>query len=241
MIVCGGDIAILIATKFVTKAESGMISKHLSIALLLCVAGSGLALVLAKRSRQTTDPAEWNAAVQSGSLREKARLKGSYTVTAQPKPMQRYNDATSIAKASTGIVLGTVDSSRTQLLPPAEKFIVTDCQVRLTEVLKGDFQPDQVISLRLPGGFFQFEDGTFAEVKMPDFWKKPEIGKSYVFFVEKRQAGHFVLHGGPQGMFEITSDGVVKPQVRQEDELMRNYNDKDVGAFLKEIRQATTK
>ncbi|MGH9932159.1 MAG: hypothetical protein ACREA9_23400, partial [Pyrinomonadaceae bacterium] len=143
-----------------------MIRKHLLIALLLCVVLSGLALVLAKRP--TTDPAKWNAAVQSGSLREKARLKGSYTVTAQPKPMQRYNDATAIAKASTGIILGTVDSSRTQLLPPAEKFIVTDCQVRLTDVLKGDFQPDQVISLRLQGGSFQFEDGTFAEVKMPD-------------------------------------------------------------------------
>ncbi|MGH9930660.1 MAG: hypothetical protein ACREA9_15740, partial [Pyrinomonadaceae bacterium] len=98
-----------------------------------------------------------------------------------------------------------------------------------------------VISLRLPGGSFQFEVGTFAEVKMPDVWKKPEVGKSYVFFIEKRPGGYFVLRGGPQGMFEITPDGVVKPQVRQEDELMQNYNDKDVRAFLKEIRQASDK
>ncbi len=212
--------------------------KHVLIGFLLCVVLSALALVLAKRP--ATDPEGWHAAVQSGSLREKARLKGRYIVTAQPKPMQRYNDANSIAKASTGIILGTVDSSHTQLLPPAEKFIVTEYQIRLTDVLKGDFQTDQLITLRLPGGSVQFEDGTAAEVKMPDFWKRPELGKSYVFFIDKRHAGHFVLRGGPQGMFEVTPGGKVKPQVREEDQLMQNYNDKDAHAFLNEIRQALT-
>jgi hypothetical protein len=216
-----------------------MIRKHLLIAFFLCVALSGLVIVLARK--QTTDTAAWNAAVQSGSLREKARLRGSYTAVAQPKPMQRYDDATSIAKASNAIAVGTVESSQSQLLPPAEQFIVTDCQVRLTNVLKGDLQPDQIISLRSPGGFVQFENGTFAEVKMPDFWKRPELGKSYVFFLEKRHEGYFVLRGGPQGLFEITPDGLVKPQVRQEDKLMQNYKDKDVLSFLTEIRQARAK
>jgi len=59
----------------------------------------------------------------------------------------------------------------------------------------------------------------------------------YVFFLDKRQQGYFVLHGGPQGLFEITDRGM-RPQVRPNDRLTTVYKGKDITSFLEEIRQA---
>lgn len=210
--------------------------KHISIAVFLSVVLSALVLVVAKR--QTRAGLQTAAASRTESLREKAKLNGSYSISARPKPMRRYNDGKTLAQASSFIVVATVESSNAQLLSRAENFIVTHFQIKVSNVLKGSQQPNQVLTLRVPGGRVQFEDGTSAEVKMPDFWKQPEVGKSYVFFLEQRHAGHFVLHGGPQGLFELTGEGRVKPQVRAEDQLMQNYENKDVDSFVSEIRKA---
>ncbi len=102
---------------------------------------------------------------------------------------------------------------------------------------KGGAGSGQPITVRGPGGRVDFGDGTFAEVKLPDFWNNPEAGKSYVFFLEKRADGYFVLRGGPQGLFEVTPGGTIKPQVREEDQLMKRYDNKDARSFYDELRR----
>lgn len=171
-------------------------------------------------------------------LRAQQKPSPSVTVNAWPTNLRKYDDVASLVRESDLVALGTVVSKVSQRLPPAEKLIVTDYSVTAGTLLKGTLPPAQTLRVRTTGGRVDFGDGTSAEVKMPDFWKSPEVGKSYVFFLEKREAGYFVLRGGPQGFFEITPDGVVKPQVRPEDKLMQNYNDRPALAFLQEVRRA---
>ena len=122
---------------------------------------------------------------------------------------------------------------------PKEKFIVTDFQITVQDVLKGALQSGQTIKVRTPGGRVELGEGKYAEVNMPDFWKYPEVGEVYLLFLESRTDGSFILRGGPQGLFLVTSAGSIKPQVRPEDKLMQDYDGKTVQSVLKEIREVS--
>lgn len=210
--------------------------RHILISTLLCIALS--ALVFAFTKGKGAAPQNNNVDIRSQSLRERAKQTGGVTATARSTNLPRYNDIGSLASASNTIVLGTVDSEVSQLLPPNEKLVVTDSTVRVQDVLKGNVQPGQTIPVRGPGGRVDLEDKTFVDVRMPEFWRNPELGKSYVFFLDRREKGYFVLRGGPQGLFEITAKGDIRPQVRSQDQLMKSYRGKDVASFLQEIRRA---
>jgi len=208
--------------------------KHLVIATLTCVALSVLAFAFTKGR---SAPPQNRTRMRSDSVRERAKQTGGVTGTARSTNLRRYDDLVALARESEIIVTGSVESEINQLLPPKEKLVVTDSTVRVEEVLKGKMERSQTILVRGPGGRVDFDDGTFADVRMPDFWRNPQLGKSYVFFLDKRGLAYFVLHGGPQGLFEITAKGI-KPQVRSTDRLMNTYDGKDIPAFLQEIRQA---
>lgn len=211
--------------------------KHVLVALAISLVLSALAFGLATKGPGVALQDE-KPNVRSESLRTWARKDGKAVATGRPTNLRRYNNVRTIAEESGAIVVGTVDSKTSQLLPPAEKFIVTDVQIRVQDVLKGTLLPGGVITVRTPGGRVDFGDGTWAEVNMPDFWKYPDVGKRYVLFLENRANGTFVLRGGPQGFFQITDEGKIQPQVRAEDELMRNYADKPLNSFLQEVRTA---
>jgi hypothetical protein len=132
--------------------------------------------------------------------------------------------------------------------------ILTDYDVKVLQTITGDKHKGRTITLEVPGGSVALTDGTVAEMRMPDFWKNPEIGKAYIFFLSKRKNSPSKLVGGPQGLFQITpwpdsfalasppdtSTGrVIVPQVLDSDELVKNYNGKDVGAFLQEVKRLT--
>jgi hypothetical protein len=132
--------------------------------------------------------------------------------------------------------------------------IFTDYEVQVLETLKGNSRKNSSIMLRVPGGSMSFDDGTTTEVALPGFWKNPKFGKGYVFFTTKRQSAPSRLVGGPQGLFEISpwdesfyrvslpelsAGRIIIPQVREVDELMKNYENKDAAAFLAEIKQLT--
>jgi hypothetical protein len=167
-----------------------------------------------------------------------AQKSGSAKATARPTNLRRYDSVDALARDSNTVVIGSVDSKTSGLLPPAEKLIVTDFQITVRDSLKGTLVPGKTIKLRTPGGRVDFVDGKYAQVKMPEFWKYPEVGKVYILFLESRPDETFVLRGGPQGMFEFSPEGGVRAQVRPEDELTQKYNGVSSESFLEEIRQA---
>ncbi len=212
--------------------------KHIVIAVTVSVLLSAAALGLVVRRSDSALLAQQRPNIRSETLRTQAQKGGSATATARPTNLRRYDTVDNLARESDAIIIGTVDSKTSQLLPPAEKLIVTDFQITVRDPMKGVLGPGQAISVRTPGGRIEFGDGKYAEVKMPDFWKYPEVGKLYVLFLENRTDGSFVLRGGPQGLFEINAAGTIRAQVRPEDKLAQNYDGKSLGAFLAEVRKA---
>ncbi|HEV8368665.1 MAG TPA: hypothetical protein VGQ39_12000 [Pyrinomonadaceae bacterium] len=215
--------------------------KHILIAVVVSVLLSAVALgLVSKRSNNTllSQQSQQVPDIRSQSLRTQAEKSGSVTATARPTNLRRYDAVNTLAQESNAIITGTVNSQTSQLLPPAEKLIVTDFKITVREPIKGALVTGQTISVRTPGGRVDFGDGKYAEVKMPDFWKYPEVGKLYVVFLESRTDGSFVLRGGPQGLFEINAAGTIKAQVRPEDKLAQNYDGKKLRSFLAEVRTA---
>jgi hypothetical protein len=206
--------------------------KHIIIAAVACICLCVVTLALTRaRSSAPTDVKKFRAM----SVRDRAKEAGRVTGTARSTNLVRFNDVASLTKESSIIVTGTVQSEHSFLLPPKETLVVTDSIVKVDQNLKGNAGSD-TITVRAPGGAVAFPDGTLADLKMPDFWRNPQISKTYVFFLEQRD-GYFALHGGPQGLFEITAKGI-SPQVRLTDQLMKTYKGKETASFLKEVRQA---
>ena len=175
-----------------------------------------------------------------------------------PKPGPRYDTVRQLAAESDAIVVGTPVSKVGHRRNDSSKMIWTYFQVTILETLKGDVQKGRKLSLRVMGGRTVDANGTTIELLMPDFWKDPEKGKGYVFFLKKGtasprgKAAPYTLVGGPQGLFEIApwpegappksaaelaGHGVV-PQVRAGDPLMRNYKGMNLAAFLQQVRRA---
>jgi hypothetical protein len=84
-----------------------------------------------------------------------------------------------------------------------------------------------------------FEDGTVAEIRTPGF-KKVLNGNTYVMFLAEGDKAKdlFTLNGGPQGVFEVPADGTgIKTFGRATDPVVQKNKDRDVKAFLKEVRE----
>lgn len=212
--------------------------KHALIAVVISGLLSAAAVGLAIRRSASALQAQQKPDIRSENLRSMAEKSGSATGTARPTNLRRYDTVDALARESNAILIGMVDSKTSQLLPPAEKLVVTDFQITVQDSMKGGLTPGQTIKLRTPGGRVDLSDGKYAEVTMPPFWKSPEVGKLYVFFLEPRSDGTFVLRGGPQGLFEVTPARTIKAQVRAEDKLMQNYEGKSLESFLAEVRNA---
>ena len=171
------------------------------------------------------------------SLREKARSVGQLVIYASPNGVKRFDDAAALTRQSALVVTGTVEKQAAHFHSLEERSIVTDFKVRVKDVLKGAALAGGHITVREPGGLVQFEDGTSADVRMPEYWRSPAAGKSYAFFL-KQKGAVYMLFAGPQGLFELSPAGRVLPQARAEDALTQKYNGKRSADFFEEIRQA---
>lgn len=120
---------------------------------------------------------------------------------------------------------------------------MTEYDVVVQEVLKGNVQPDDTIKVALPGGKVMFKDGTTAEVVTPGF-KKMVNGKTYALYLSLNpaQSPVYNLTAGPQGMLELLDDnsGVIS-QARETDPVKQQVKDKNKGTFLKEARKLAKK
>jgi hypothetical protein len=210
--------------------------KQIFFALALFAALITAVVIYAQETKQV---AVQNDVITSSlrSARGLAKLKGHHLIDASQVGVPNYNNIRSLAKDSALIVIGTPQSSATKLVPPKETQIITKYQVSVSDVLKGELTGKSAVTVNVPGGLVKFDDGTSAEMKMPEGWRAPEIGKSYVFFLMKRGSSYAVI-GGPQGLFEIPATNTIEPQVQPDSQLVQKYKGKTVESFISEIKKA---
>ena len=115
--------------------------------------------------------------------------------------------------------------------------ILTDYEVRVSEVFKGSASAGDSITVALPGGSIKFEDGTTAELKALGF-EPLKLGATYTIFLSESAAtpNVYTLSGGPQGLVEIVYDKTLKSHGRLTDPVNEESKGKDKETFLKEDR-----
>jgi hypothetical protein len=210
------------------------------VAIITAGIGAGKG-VRSQRISEVTSRRVLVEAARSGGLREAARIQGDYVATLNTSSWVKH-DVQSLAKGSMAVVIGSALENVCNLSPDGRQ-ITTDYKVRVEEVLKGNVQLGDVISVSLPGGRVLFEDGTSAEIVTPTFIKM-ENGKGYILFLSDRGSvtESFSVTGGSQGLFEILGDGSVKPLGNVSDPIARKYGrETEARGFLKEARQMTKK
>jgi hypothetical protein len=120
--------------------------------------------------------------------------------------------------------------------------ILTDYEVEVSEVFKGSASVGSLITVALPGGLVEFEDGTTAELKALEF-EPMKLGATYTMFLSESAAtpNVYTLSGGPQGLVEIVNDGTLKSHGRPTDPVSHESKSKDKETFLKEVRNKSAK
>jgi hypothetical protein len=170
------------------------------------------------------------------SLRARAKRDGKAVTKLFPR-LIRYDTLEALKKDSSVIILGTVTARASRVGPYSENAVSTDYTVKVEESFKGDFAKDNLVKLNEVGGKLVYEDGTYAEMVLPDYWKTPQLQKSYVLFLNPRKdAGDYRLVGGPQGLFEVNPSRVLKPQGLPTDELFRAHDGMSLKKFAERVR-----
>ena len=149
------------------------------------------------------------------------------------------------------VVVGVPLDNRSKL-STAGFIAETVYDVKIQEVLKGEgFRPGDTVKVALPGGKVRFEDGTTAETVTPEF-EKMRNGGTYVLYLGTRPAGNGALYpdsrvvvynliAGPQGLFELSTEGKVRSHARPTDTVAKETKDKHVTMFLTEARALAEK
>ncbi len=204
----------------------------------VCLVSTALALELKKKT-VTAVPQEPDPIVRA-SMREKARQKGHYIGMVHPLETTRYYDAESLVKSSPLIVTGIVQEQKSLIPPTNDRLIVTAHEVLVQNVLKGAGKAGTVIQVETLGGAIRFEDGTTAELKTPDIIKDPQLGKTYLLFLRPQKSAYRLV-GGPQGLFELSPNGKITPQVPADDVLMTKYGGKAAETFIRTVQELAAK
>jgi hypothetical protein len=181
-------------------------------------------------------------ALRRGGLREAARIKGHYVGDFDPHwDFGRFGIET-LAKNSALVIVGVPAKRIGSRLAPGGQTIVTDYEIKVHEVFKGAVSPGSSITLSLPGGLVEFEDGTAAELKTPEF-EPMKLGATYTMFLSEGEGTPhlYMLSGGPQGLVEIINATTLKPHGRPTDPVSQESRGKDKDTFLKEVRGKSEK
>ena len=177
------------------------------------------------------------------TLKEKAKQQGTFRQLQEPKSTIVYADLAALVKDSAAVIIGAVQKN-TPVLSADGKSLFLDYAIKVEYVYKGRIKTGNTITVRLPGGRIEFEDGTVAEVMTPWF-KKMQNGKTYALFLQPEGgSSRFITTGEAQGVIEIPTtreDRTVKTHSGLPNQLIRKYNGQDVKVFFRELRQVTGK
>ena len=86
--------------------------------------------------------------------------------------------------------------------------VTTDYQVRIQEVIKGNAQPNDLISVSMPGGLVTESNGTLLEARARRIRKMLNLKKYVLFLKNAPGAGNALTPiRGSQGLYEIPPNG----------------------------------
>ncbi len=177
-------------------------------------------------------------------LKERARgKKERYVESANPKKPNAFADLKGLAGDSVAVIIGTPQDNVCKLSTDGRTMTI-DYKVAVEHVYKGKLKEGATITVSIPGGVMQFDDGSTAEVKTPWF-KKLQQGNAYALFLTQgERPGTYVTTGEAQGVFGIpttTEDRTVKAHSGLLKDSMWKYNGMNVYVFLNEVKQAVKK
>ena len=207
--------------------KSGIrVSLFVSVTLFLCASFLIVGNVLTRSAQ--------NPPQTTSSLQERAKRDGKVVIKVFPR-LNRYDTLEALKKDTSAIIVGTAISRASRVGTHSENSVSTDYSIRVDETLKGDLQKDTVVRVNEVGGKLQYENGSYAEMVLPDYWKTPQLQKTYVLFLNKRDGGDYRLVGGPQGLFEVSASDLLKPQGLATDELFRAHNGMTLKKFSERL------
>lgn len=190
----------------------------------------------------TNDEQQVTDALRRGGYRELAKIKGHYVGNIDPYWDWSLFNLEALTKNSVAVVVGTPLRSKSQLSPSGQS-VITEYEVTVQEVIKGKINQGDIIKVSLLGGKVEFEDGTSVELNTLGFERMKNYSSYALFLYAKHDGGDaYLLTGGPQGLFELPSDGTsVKPHGRPTDPAVKEAKDKSVQSFLEEVRSQAKK
>ena len=230
--------------------------KHLLVAIAVVTLAAGTAQQ-ANPSRAQSRPEKPTSSPQTREerrklsevrvkqgLREAAKLDGGGYVESV-----KFNDELDagsvdlLANISKVVVRGLVTSNRALIVRSAQlgydepiETIVTDYTVAVFDVYKGDVGLlSRNITVRIPGGRVEFEDGHWAEMRALGF-SRPMDQDEFIMFLNPHSSEENVysVTFGRQGLFELKPGGRVVPRANRGSSLAKNAR-KDYSEFVKHL------
>jgi hypothetical protein len=228
-------------SKHTVRSSNNIILAVVTLISLLALPAGGQ-----QANRQGAAPDEMiqlRDALRRGGYREAARVKGRYVGDFDPHWDFGLFDIESLTKNSVTVVVGVATRQSPGRLTAGGQLIVTDYEISVRETIKGSVIAGEKIWVSLPGGKMEFEDGTSAELRTPDF-EHIKAGRTYTLFLteDQSEAGMLTLTGGPQGLVQMSADGAhVSSHGRSADPVFREVKDLDAESFLREVRKQAYK
>lgn len=109
--------------------------------------------------------------------------------------------------------------------------------VQVQEAIKGDLQPNSMITVTMPGGLIREADGTLREFRTPHM-RKMSIGKIYALFLKAKNPNDnvFTPLRGSQGIYEIPANGTRVIHLGFSINLPPPDDEPEINDFLRTIR-----
>lgn len=175
---------------------------HKLIKLAAVVAALNLATTALSRDRDI----DMLALQPDGYHKAALASGGTYQVGAYYSPPKyMLADLKQLADASSTIVIASVSNATPELLDEG-RYIQTNYELHITELIKGDMAATDVIEI--PGGSYKFSDGSVAN-QVETAWKALQTGKTYILFLTRwpDRPTVFRLTSAARGIFEVAFDG----------------------------------
>jgi hypothetical protein len=200
-----------------------------------------LVLVISSVSAQSARQRGAQVLSNGGTLQDAAReARGHYVGTGGGSSFFEYPTLHDLAKHSHTIVTGTAITNVCQLSADGRD-VYTAYSFRVDEKIKGSgIHPGDMITVDLPGGRVSFPDGSTAQINTPQFPRMVN-GNRYVLFLQERgKSASFTPVGGPQGVFELRTDGTIFAHARSFNSMSRHTGDKS-DDFVRQTKDAAEK